>query len=114
MGSKDSKLSQASSRSVQDLQESLSPLGDIRIRKMFGGYGVFEGSTMFALVDSQGGIFFKVDDTNRQLFDDAGSTKHGRMPYHQVPDHVLVEEVALLEWAQTSITIARKAKRRKK
>jgi DNA transformation protein len=110
MGKKGAKMTSASSTSAERLQQSLFPLGDIRTRKMFGGYGVFEEDTMFALVDSKGGIFFKVDDTNVSQFEEAGSDKHGRMPYYKVPDAILADENALRKWAQTSITVARKAK----
>jgi len=114
MGTKDDKLTDVASNSAQELQDKLTPLGDIRTRKMFGGYGVFENDTMFALVDSQGGIFFKADETNVQLFEADGSQKHGRMPYYQVPEHVLEDEKVLLEWSKSSIAIAKKAKRKKK
>jgi DNA transformation protein len=111
MGTKGEKLTNASTISAENLQNSLSPLGDIRIRKMFGGHGVFIKEKMFALVDSKGGIFFKVDDTIVALFEDAGSNKHGRMPYYQVPAKVLADEKILQEWAQSSITVAKNAKR---
>ena len=114
MGTKDDKLTGASSISAQELQDRLTPLGDIRIRKMFGGHGVFEEDTMFALIDSQGGIFFKADDTNVQLFETAGSEKHGRMPYYQVPRDVLADDKVLLEWARSSISVSKKTKRKKK
>ena len=114
MGTKNDRLTNASSVSAEDLQESLLPLGDVRIRKMFGGYGVFEGETMFALVDSNGVIFFKADDTNRQMYEEAGSQKHGRMPYFQVPNEVLADEQTLKDWAHTSIDVSKKGKRKKK
>jgi DNA transformation protein len=110
MGTKGAKLTSASATSAERLQVGLSRLGDISIRKMFGGYGVFEAGTMFALVDSEGGIFFKVDDTNVGQFEEAGSTKHGRMPYYRVPEVVLDDEQALQEWAQSSIEVSRSAK----
>ena len=110
MGKKDAKLTGASSSSAEDLQVSLSSLGDIRIRKMFGGYGVFEGDTMFALVDSKGIVFFKADDSNVHLYDHAGSSKHFRMPYYSVPDKVLADEDVLHDWAKFSIAVSRKAK----
>ena len=114
MGTKGDKLTCASSISAQELQDKLIALGDIRIRKMFGGHGVFEEDSMFALVDSQGSIYFKADDTNVQLFEAAGSEKHGRMPYYQVPTEVLADEKVLQEWAQSSISVSKKTKKRKK
>jgi DNA transformation protein len=110
MGTKGEKLTNASTIAAENLQNRLSPLGDIRIRKMFGGHGVFIKDKMFALVDSKGGIFFKVDDTIVTLFEEAGSNKHGRMPYYQVPAKVLADEKILQEWAQSSITVAKNVK----
>jgi TfoX/Sxy family transcriptional regulator of competence genes len=71
---------------------------------------VFEAGSMFALVDCQGDIFLKVDDTNVGRFEEAGSTKHSRMPYYRVPEVVLDDEHALQEWAISSIAISRNAK----
>ena len=110
MGKKGDKMTNASSISAERLQDGLAHLGDIHIRKMFGGYGVFMEDTMFALVDSAGTIFFKVDASNVSLFEEAGSEKHGRMPYYRVPDKVLADEDALQKWAQTSISVSKKAK----
>ncbi len=110
MGKQGAKLTEASSTSAEGLQRSLSNLGDIRIRKMFGGYGVFELDTMFALVDSEGNIYFKADDTNVHLFTESGSNKHARMPYYRVPAHVLADHGTLQDWAQTSIFVSKKAK----
>ena len=64
---------------------------------------------MFALVDSDGRIYFKADDTNVYLYDHAGSNKHFRMPYYRVPDNVLTDEAALQEWAHSSIIVSRNA-----
>ncbi len=110
MGTKGDTIQTASTISAENLQQSLAHLGDIRLRKMFGGYGVFEADIMFALVDSKGTIFFKVDDTIVKLFEDVGSKKHVRMPYYQVPDKVLADQNALKNWAQSSITVAKNAK----
>lgn len=111
MGKKGEKLTNASVISAEKLQDNLLPLGEINLRKMFGGHGVFIKDKMFALVDSQGVIFFKVDDTIVSIFEDAGSTKHGRMPYYQVPDHVISDETTLRKWAQASINVALNAKK---
>jgi len=110
MGKKGEKLTNASSIAAEKLQDDLTVLGDIRLRKMFGGHGVFIDEKMFALVDSTGGIFFKADDTNLQMYEEAGSEKHARMPYYQVPNKVLADENTLQEWARSSITVARTAR----
>jgi DNA transformation protein len=107
MGEKGAKLTSDSSISADDIQNRLSSLGDISVKKMFGGYGIFAESKMFALIDSQGQIFFKVDDTNLSSYEDAGSEKHFRMPYYRVPEKVLGDDHLIEEWARTSIEIAK-------
>lgn len=110
MGEKGEKMTNASVTAAEDLLIKLESLGEIRIKKMFGGHGVFEAETMFSLIDKNGGIYFKVDDTNRKIYEDAGAVKHGRMPYYKVPAEVLDEDNVLKEWAQISIQIAQNVK----
>jgi DNA transformation protein len=111
MGEKGAKLSSDATQSYERVIESLHPLGDMTGKKMFGGYGIFESGTMFALVNSEGKVFFKVDQANRWRFEEAGADRHGRMPYYQVPDAVLRDEDSLFEWARESIELAHKSKK---
>lgn len=113
MGKKGSKLSQEATDACDQVVQALAPLGEVSSRKMFGGYGIFESSAMFALVDSQGNAFFKVDDSNRSRFDDAGAKQHGKMPYFQVPLEVLEDVDSLQDWARTSIKIAHATSKKK-
>jgi DNA transformation protein len=110
MGKKGDKLTNSSSQATQDLQRRLITLGEVTTKKMFGGYGIFKSGKMFALVDSGGGVYLKADDTNHDRFEEAGSKKHGRMPYFKIPDEVLSNDPDLLEWAQASIVVANNAK----
>jgi DNA transformation protein len=110
MKSADESKTGVSQLTAERLEASLSKLGAIRVRKMFGGYGVFEEDTMFALIDKDGGVYFKADDTNLHKFTTAGSNKHSRMPYYKLPDAVLANEDDLLDWAQSSIAASKKAK----
>ena len=110
MGEKGEKTTSESTKSAEDIQNRLSKLGDIRIKKMFGGHGIFDEDKMFALIDSTGRVFFKVDDTTRSRFDEAGSEKHARMPYFSVPEDVLKEDHLLEEWANISIKISKSGK----
>ena len=97
------------STSVADsLVERLGPLGEVTGKKMFGGYGVFEAGTMFAIVDSRGQFFLKVDDSNRKDFKDAGSSRHGRMPYFSVPEEVQENDKKLRAWATKSVALSKK------
>ena len=107
MGVKGSKLSSAASEQVESFVDRLLPLGDVTNKKMFGGYGIFESGKMFALVNSEGQIFLKVEDANREKFERAGSPQHGRMPYFQIPDEILEDNDRLLVWAQEAITLSK-------
>ncbi len=112
MGIQGDKLSGAATKASESLVRKLSHLGDVSARKMFGGYGVFESGTMFALVSSEGQTFFKVGDENRSRFERLSASRHGKMPYFEVPEHILSDQIKLEEWAQESFVVARKSKKR--
>lgn len=61
------------------VMERLEPLGKVTARAMFGGYSIFEDADMFALMAGSA-LFFKVDDSNRAAYEEAGVRKYGRMP----------------------------------
>jgi DNA transformation protein len=111
MGEVGAKAGQDAAGTCERVVKDLTPMGEVSIRKMFGGYGIFESSAMFALVNSKGDLFLKVDDTNRSRFDDAGAKQHGKMPYFRVPPEVMEDSDALLDWAGISIKVAHVAKK---
>lgn len=98
---------------MEYVMELLQPLGDVTSRSMFGGYGVFEAGNMFALVASDT-LYFKADDSNRALYEDAGSAQFKPMPYWEVPASVLDSEAEVEEWARLSIMAAHAAPRKKR
>lgn len=112
MGKKGSKLSQEATNACEQIVKTLEPVGAVSSRKMFGGYGIFESSAMFALVNSQGEIYLKADDSNRARFDQVGAKQHGKMPYFQIPPEVLEDVAALRDWAKVSIEIAHAGKKK--
>jgi DNA transformation protein len=107
MGKKGARLTEQSTAVAEDLVEQLRPLGDVSNRKMFGGHGVFCDGVMFALINSDGDAFLRVDDDFRAELEAAGSTSHGKMPYMSVP----TDDQALPALAGRSLEIARAAKR---
>ena len=107
MGTKGSRYSGDIGEFADDLVGALSSLGDISWKKMFGGAGIFVDGSMFALIDPEARLHLKVDDRNREQFEAAGSNKHARMPYYEVPAEVLGDDASLLAWAQESADIAR-------
>ena len=96
------------------IMKDLEPLGDIRVRAMFGGYGIFEEGDMFGLM-SGSALFFKVGDANRAAFEAIGTEQFKRMPYFRVPDRIMDEAGLLQEWTHAAIEVghatARKGKR---
>lgn len=110
MGVKGSKLTAESGAASERLVESLSGLGDVTRKKMFGGYGVFESGVMFALVSSEGDVYFRATDDNRASFESEGCEKFGKMPYYALPDGVADDSKALLSWASRSVDAAHTAK----
>ncbi|RME46243.1 MAG: TfoX family protein [Chloroflexi bacterium] len=78
-------------------------------RRMFGGYGIFEGGKMFALVNKEGEIYLKVGDANRGRFEALDAKPHGRMPYYRIPDEILADDARLLEWVREAIAISKGA-----
>lgn len=93
--------------------EMLAPLNEISSRSMFGGFGIFAEEDMFALI-SGSALFFKVDDSSRDLYEAAGSSRYGSMPYYRVPSEVLEDQDKLRSWAQTSIALARATPKKKR
>jgi DNA transformation protein len=106
MGRKGAKYSEEVGRFADELVAAFDGLGDVSWKKMFGGAGVFVDGSMFALIDSDAQLHLKVDETNRERFEAAGSEKHGRMPYYVVPASILDDDDSLLEWAGGSAAIA--------
>jgi DNA transformation protein len=99
---------------VDYIVDKLSGLGEVRSRAMFGGYGIFHEGLMFAVI-SDDVLYFKVDDSNREMYEKAGSSKfpHGIL-YYELPTDVFEDEARLYEWADKSIAIARAKARAKK
>ena len=103
----------ASREYLKSVFEKVEPIGDIKSRAMFGGYGIFHRSLMFALI-ADDILYFKVDQSNRSDYEKAGSNKfpHG-ISYWEVPPEVFEDNNSILEWSQKSINIALSAASKK-
>lgn len=104
MGVKGAKKTSRAVEEHEAMKKLLDPLGDITTRSQFGGYGVFEGGKMFALITSDGVLHLKVDDSNRDDF--PPEAQFGKMPYCAVPKEVRSNTRSLRSWARKSIAIA--------
>lgn len=102
---------------VNHLLDLLKPLGDVRARAMFGGWGFYHSEKMFALVASDT-FFVKVDDITRPEFEshglrpfvyEADGGKRTVFSYHTVPADALEASAALCDWARKGIDAATRA-----
>jgi DNA transformation protein and related proteins len=100
---------------VSHLLDLLSPLGHVAAKSMFGGWGIYHDSRMFALV-AYDTFYVKVDDSTRADFSGLApfsyETKNGRrevMSYHTVPTEALDSSSLLCEWARKGIEAAERA-----
>lgn len=103
---------------VDWVTETLGAVTPIRIRKMFGGIGVYSGDLFFAIADGKT-IYLKVDDTNRPDFERMGMTAfapfddepHKTMSYYPIPPDVLGKPDELKLWVEKALGVAERAKR---
>ena len=87
-----------------------------RLRRMFGGHGIFCDGVMFALI-ADDTLYLKVDDETKPAFLDAGSLpflydKAGKtveMSYVTVPDEASEDVGELREWAHMALAAANRA-----
>lgn len=106
MGEKGSQLSSSAVEVASALVDAWSGLGDVTFKKMFGGCGIFISGKMFALVDSSGTAHLKADEELSSRYLEAGSVRHGRMPYYSIPDDIMADKGRLKDWATASADLA--------
>lgn len=103
------------------LRDQLRDLGPIRVRRMFGGAGIYCDGVMFALI-SDDTLYLKVDDANRDGFAAEGlapfsfPTRTGRTTitsYWRAPERLLDEPDELLTWARAALAAAHRAQQKK-
>ena len=100
---------------VAFVEEQLAPLGGVRSKSMFGGYGLYARDVFFACVDD-GRLYFRVDDTTRPLYEERGMGPFTPMPqmvmksYYEVPVEVIEDAAELARWAREAMAAAPKKK----
>jgi len=100
------------------LRDVLSGVGDISIRKMFGGAGVYLHGVMFALV-ADDTLYLRADEASAPEFAAEGKgpftyAAKGRAPitmqYWELPERLYDEPDELARWAWRAHAIAAAAK----
>ncbi len=89
--------------------------GDISIKSMFGGWGLYKDYIIFAII-IDGELYFKVDNSNRKDYEDYGSrsfeyTREGKqvaLSYWLLPEEIMENKERLYDWAQVSIDLRQK------
>jgi DNA transformation protein len=112
----------AVSRQYQDfILDLLGPL-DPMPRRMFSGVGLFHSGLMFGLM-VRDVLYFRVDDTTRERFKQAGSRPFSYIrgtrevslsAYYLVPEDLLDRQDELLQWARDAVASAHSVQRRRK
>jgi DNA transformation protein len=105
-------------RLVLDL---LDPVGEVRARAMFGGFGIYQRETAFAIIVGDR-LYFKTDDATRRTFTKLGLgpftyAARGRtvaMQYHEAPPDVFESPEVMQSYALAAIGVARRAAGRKR
>ncbi len=107
---------------VNHLLDLLAPLGGVSARRMFGGWGFYRNSQMFAIVADE--VFYvKVDDPSRASFTEQSLVRFGyetgegrrhSLSYYTVPTEALDSSPLLCEWAQHGLDAAARAAAAKK
>jgi len=94
---------------VAYLVDELRLWAPVLARRMFGGFGLFRGAIMFAIVNDDV-LYLRTDNGNRPAFEAAGmvpfrysrSGKLVALGYHQAPADVIEDRETLAEWAQAA------------
>lgn len=97
------------------IMDSLSTLGGISSRAMFGGHGIYKDGVIFALI-ADNELYFKTDDRNKSDFAARSShpftykkkDKNVSLSYWEVPVDILEDRETLIEWAKKAYLVARK------
>ncbi|MBK8394657.1 MAG: TfoX/Sxy family protein [Leptospiraceae bacterium] len=101
--------------------ERLSIAGNVTIRAMFGGHGIYSGDLMFGLV-ADGVLYLKVGESNIKDYIQANmkpfsyEAKNGKpisMSYWRLPLDILESNDDLPKWINKAVEAAKMAKPKK-
>ena len=103
------------------IQDLFVELGPVRIRRMFGGRGLYLGDLIFA-IEVGSDLYLNVDDQSVRSFQAVGSRpftyerdgRGTRMSYWLLPDAALDEPTEAARWGRLALDDARRAGRTKR
>ena len=96
--------------------------GPIRLRRFFGGEGIYAGDTMIGMVFNNDTIYFKTDTETRKAFDAEKSKPFTFMKgkelvtttWLSLPDRLYDDPDELAQWARAALGVAKAAPTAKK
>jgi DNA transformation protein len=100
------------------LLDLLHPLGPVRAKRMFGGFGIYLNDWMFGIVVDE--VFYlKADDRNRKDFEAQNLPpftyqKKGKeitMSFYPAPADAMEDGELLCQWAKGSLEAAKRSRR---
>lgn len=105
---------------VRLVLELLAPVGEVRSRAMFGGFGIYQRETFFAIVDDDR-LYFKTDAAARKYaalglepFTYTARGKTVALRYHDAPPEVFESPEVMRSYALEAIAVARRASKGKR
>ncbi|MFC4624250.1 TfoX/Sxy family protein [Daeguia caeni] len=108
------------------LHDLFQAFGPIRIKRMFGGKGIYHQGLIFALVIKDG-LMFKADELSAPRFIEADCTqwsyqghaskdgqdnKRVTMPYWNAPSEAFDDPEVMAEWARLAFEAALRSEKR--
>ncbi len=97
------------------LHDLFGDFGTIDIKRMFSGRGLYARGVMFAIVSSDGVLYFKTDETTRAAYESEMSKpltftkKNGQRmvtSYWRLPERLYDEPGELADWAREAVQVA--------
>jgi DNA transformation protein len=100
---------------AEGIREIFADVLPVRVRRMFGGHGIYDGERMFAL-ESDGEIYLKADAETEGRFAEAGSERFAvvmkgelrSMNYWRLPAEALDDPEVLSLWTGRAREAARR------
>lgn len=99
--------------------EQLAPLGEITVRKMFGGCCLYCDGIVFALI-ARSTLYLKADEQNRPDFERRGLEAFRPFPepaavmqYYLAPPELFEDPKAVLRWGGGAVAAGTRAKQKK-
>lgn len=99
---------------IQYVLDQLSGLGEVQIKRMFGGAALYQGELAFGMITNDV-VYLKVDETNRAKYLHEGSiplkpfkSNSTVLSFYNVPPDVFEDAHEFVSWAKESLEIQKK------